>query len=60
MEQRKISDQYLTSGIDQLGSIQRFKRYPILKTFNQKLQCKISKVRDLDLKVSEGVGMVQH
>ena len=59
MEQRKILDQYLTSGIVSTRSIQRFKRYPILRTFNQKLQHKISK-SDLDLKVSEGVGMVQH
>ena len=59
-EQRKILDQYLTSGIVSTRSIQRFKRYPILKTFNKKLQRKIVKVRDLDLKVSEGVGIVQH
>ena len=32
-----ILDQYLTSGIVSTRSIQRFKRYPILKTFNQKL-----------------------
>ena len=54
MEQRKILGQYLT-GI--------FKRYPILKTFNQKLQRKISKsvtLTSMNLKVSEGVGMVQH
>ena len=38
MEQRKLVHQYLTSGIVST----RFKRYPILKTFNQKLQCKIS------------------
>ena len=43
MEQRKILDQYLTSGIVSISSIQRFKRYPILKTFNQNLQRKISK-----------------
>ena len=30
---RKILDQYLTSGIVSTRSIQRFKRYPILKTF---------------------------
>ena len=41
-EQRKILDQYLTSGIVSTRSIQRFKRYPILKTFNQNLQRKIS------------------
>ena len=52
MEQRKILDQYLTSGIVSTRSIQRIKSYPILKTFNQ--------VRDLDRKVSEGVWMVQH
>ena len=34
MEQRKILDQYRTSGIVSTRSIQRFKRYPILKTFN--------------------------
>ena len=43
MEQRKILDQYRTSGIVSTKSIQRFKRYPILKTFNQNLQRKISK-----------------
>ena len=30
MEQRKILDQYLTSGIVSTRSIQRFKQYPIL------------------------------
>ena len=30
-----ILDQYLTSGIVSTRSIQRFKRYPILNTFNQ-------------------------
>ena len=59
MEQRKILYQYLTSGIVSTRSIQWFKRYPVLKTFNQKLQRKIY-VCGLDLKVSEGVGMVQH
>ena len=53
MEQRKILDQYLTSGIVSTRSIQRFKRFLIFKTFNQT-------VRDLDIKVSEGGGMVQH
>ena len=43
MEQRKILDQYLTSGIVSTRSTQRFKRYPILKTFNQTLQRKIPK-----------------
>ena len=43
MEQHKISDKYLTSGIVSTRSIQRFKRYPILEPFNQKLQRKISK-----------------
>ena len=43
VEQRKILDQYLTSGIVSPRSIQRFKKYPILKTLNQKLQRKISK-----------------
>ena len=60
MEQREILDKYLTLGIVSTRSIQRFKRYTILNTFNQKLQRKIFEVRDLDLKVSEGVGMVQH
>ena len=41
MEQRKILDQYLTSGIVSTRFILRFKRY--LKTFNKKLQNKISK-----------------
>ena len=35
VEQRNILDQYLTSGIVSTRSIQRFKKYPILKTFNQ-------------------------
>ena len=60
MEQRKILDQYRTSGIVSTRSIQKFKRYPILKTFNQNLKRKIFKVCDLDRKVNEGVGMVQH
>ena len=53
-EQRKILDQYVTSGIVSTRSIQRFKRYPILKTFNQKLQCKISKTVTLTSKFSDG------
>ena len=59
MEQRKILDQYLTSGIVSTRSIQTFKRYSILKTFNQKVQSKISKSVTLT-SISEGVGMVQH
>ena len=43
MEQCKILDQYLKSGVVSTSSIQRFKRYPILKTCNQKFQRKISK-----------------
>ena len=54
MEQRKILDQYLTSGIVSTGSIQRFKRYPILKTFNLKLQCKISKTVTLTSRLVRG------
>ena len=60
MEQCKILDQYLTPGIVSTRSIQRFKRYPILTAFNQKLQNKNFKVCDLDLKFSEGVRMGQH
>ena len=37
MEQRKILDQYRTSDKVSTSSIQRFKRYSVLKTFNQKL-----------------------
>ena len=43
MEQRKILDQHLTSGIVSTRSIQRLKRYPTLETFYQKRQRKISK-----------------
>ena len=43
MEQRKIVDQYLTSGVVSTRSIQRFKWYPILKPFNQNIQRKIFK-----------------
>ena len=45
MEQRKILDQYLISGIVSARSIQMFKRYPILKkntltkNFNVSFQC---------------------
>ena len=56
MEQRKILNQYLTSGIVQTRSIQRFKRYPILKTFNQKLQGKISKTVTLISRLERGWG----
>ena len=41
-EQRKILDQYLTSGIVSTRSIQRFKRCPILKTFNQKVKTSVN------------------
>ena len=41
MEEHKILDQYLTSDIVSTRSIQRFKRYPILKILIQKLQHKI-------------------
>ena len=47
MQQHKILDQYLTSGIVPTRSIQRFKRFTILKN--------LTTVRDHDLKVSEGV-----
>ena len=60
MEQRKILDKYLTSGIVSTRFIQRFKRYPILKTFNQKLQRKISKSVSLTLMLVRRVGLVQH
>ena len=56
MEQRKILAQYLTSGIVSTRSIQRFKRYPILKTFNQKLQRKISKSVTLTARLVRGWG----
>ena len=56
MEQRKIVDQYLTSGIVSTRSIQRFKRYPVLKTFNQKLQRKISKSMTLTSRLVSGWG----
>ena len=42
MVQCKILDQYLISGIVSTRSIRRFKRYQILKTFNQNLKRKIS------------------
>ena len=60
MEQRNILDQYLTSDIVSTRSIQRFKKYPILKTFNQKLQRKISKSVTLTSRLVRGLGMVQH
>ena len=56
MDQRQILDQYLTSGIVSTGSIQRFKRYPILKTFNQKLQRKLSKSVTLSSRLVRGWG----
>ena len=40
MEQHKISDQYLTSGTVSTRSIQRFKKYPFLKTLNKNLSLK--------------------
>ena len=60
MEQRNILDQCLTSDIVSTRSIQRFKKYPILKTFNQKLQRKISKSVTLTSRLVRGLGMVQH
>ena len=54
MEQRKIYDQYLSSGKVSTRSIQRFKRYPLLKTWNQKLQRKISKYVTLASKLVRG------
>ena len=59
MEQRTILDQYLTSGKVSTRSIQRFKRYPLLKTLTKNFSVKL-KVRDLDLKVSEWMELVQH
>ena len=57
MEQHKILDPYLTSGIVSTRAIQEMN--PI-----QKLKPKTSaynfKVRDPDLKVGEGVAMAQH
>ena len=58
MEHCKILDHYLTSGIVSTIYIQRFKRYQILKTFNQKLQRKISKSVTLTSRLVRGVGMV--
>ena len=51
LDKRTILDQYLTSGIVSTRSIQRFKRYLILKTFNQNLQRKISKSLTLTLRL---------
>ena len=56
MEQRKILDKYRTSGIVSTRSIQRFKRHPILKTLNQKLQRKISKSETLTARLVRGWG----
>ena len=56
MEQHKILDQYRTSGIVSTRSIQRFKGYPVLKTFNQKLQSKISKSVTLTARLVRGWG----
>ena len=56
MEQGKILDQYPTSGIVSTSSIQRFKRYPILKTFNQIPQRKISKSVTLTSRLVRGWG----
>ena len=51
MEQRKFLDQY------QLDPFKGSRDIQFLKTCNQKLQ---HKIRDLDLKDSERVGMVQY
>ena len=56
MKQCKILHQYLTSGIVPTRSVQRFERYPILKTFNQKLQHKISKTVTLTSRLVRGWG----
>ena len=56
MEQRKMLYQYLTSGIVSTSSIQRFKRYPVLKTFDQKLQRNISKSVTLTSRLVRGLG----
>ena len=56
MEQRKMLDQYLTWGVVSTRSIQRFKRYPILKTFNQNFQRKISKSVTLTSRLVRGWG----
>ena len=40
MEQRKILDQYLTSGIVSTRSIQRFNSNPILKTLTKNVSLK--------------------
>ena len=60
MEQRKCLDQYLTSGIVSTRSIQRFKRYPILQTFNRKLQRKISMSVTLASRLVRGWGWCIH
>ena len=57
MEQRKFLDQYLTSDKVSTRSIQRFKRCPLLKTLTKNFSIKVC---DLDLIVSEGVGLVKH
>ena len=59
MEQRQILDQYLTSRIVSTRSIQTFKRHPILKTLTKNFSVNF-KVLDLEFKISEGVGKVQH
>ena len=56
MEQRKMLNQYPTSSIVSNRSIQRFKRYPILKTFNQKRQRKIPKSVTLRSRLVRGWG----
>ena len=55
MEQRKNLDQYRTSGIVSTRDIQRFKRYQIRKSFNQRLQRKISKSETLTSRLVRGV-----
>ena len=54
MEQRKILDQCLTSDKASIRSIQRFKGYPVLTTFNLKLRHKISKSVTLTSRLVKG------
>ena len=51
MVQRKILDQYLTSGKVSMRSSQSFRRYPILKTLTKNFNVKFKKFCDLDFKV---------
>ena len=57
MVQRKLLAQPLTSGKVSTRSSYSFRRYSLLKTLTKSFNVK---VRDLDLKDSEKVGMVQH